>query len=37
VNPDFVHVLANGEIKLSGDHTLAKQLEREGYEGFEAA
>lgn len=37
VKPDFVHVLANGEIKLSGDHTLAEKLEREGYEGIEAA
>ena len=37
VKPDFVHVLANGEIKLSGDHKLAKKLEREGYEGIEAA
>ena len=35
--PDFVHVLAHGEIKLSGDHTLAEKLEREGYEGIEAA
>ena len=37
VKPDFVHVLANGEIKLSGDHTLAEKLERDGYEGIEAA
>ena len=37
VKPDFVHVLAQGEIKLSGDHTLAQRLEREGYEGIEAA
>jgi Fe-S cluster assembly ATP-binding protein len=37
VKPDFVHVLARGEIKLSGDHTLAQRLEREGYEGIEAA
>ncbi|HAN80507.1 MAG TPA: Fe-S cluster assembly ATPase SufC, partial [Gammaproteobacteria bacterium] len=37
VKPDFVHVLAHGEIKLSGDHTLAERLEREGYEGIEAA
>ena len=37
VKPDFVHVLAHGEIKLSGDHTLAEKLERDGYEGIEAA
>ena len=37
VKPDFVHVLAHGEIKLSGNHTLAEKLELEGYEGIEAA
>jgi ABC-type transport system involved in Fe-S cluster assembly, ATPase component len=37
VKPDYVHVLADGEIKLSGDFTLAERLEREGYEGIEAA
>lgn len=37
VKPDFVHVLADGQIKLSGDYTLAHRLEKEGYEGIEAA
>lgn len=37
VKPDFVHVLADGQIKLSGDYTLALRLEKEGYEGIEAA
>tara|TARA_B100001093_G_scaffold486219_1_gene521341 strand:- start:1048 stop:1791 length:744 start_codon:yes stop_codon:yes gene_type:complete len=37
VKPDLVHVLAHGEIILSGDHTLAEKLEREGYEGIKAA
>lgn len=37
VKPDFVHVLADGQIKLSGDFTLAQRLEKEGYEGIEAA
>ena len=29
--PDYVHVLANGRIAESGDHTLALDLERRGY------
>lgn len=32
VQPDFVHILAGGRIALSGDKTLAHQLEAEGYE-----
>jgi len=31
VKPDFVHVLVDGKITLSGDHTLAEQLEQKGY------
>ncbi|MBV1906617.1 MAG: Fe-S cluster assembly ATPase SufC [Pseudomonadales bacterium] len=31
IKPDFVHVLANGQIVQSGDHTLAEKLEAEGY------
>ena len=34
VKPDHVHVLADGQIKASGDFTLAMQLEKEGYEGL---
>jgi Fe-S cluster assembly ATP-binding protein len=30
--PDFVHVLMDGRIVQSGDHTLALKLEKEGYE-----
>jgi Fe-S cluster assembly ATP-binding protein len=30
--PDFVHVLARGRIALSGDRTLALELERRGYD-----
>jgi len=37
IKPDFVHVLADGEIKLSGDFSLAQRLEKEGYEGIRAA
>ncbi len=29
--PDFVHVLAHGQIVRSGDHTLALELEARGY------
>ncbi|MBI15281.1 MAG: Fe-S cluster assembly ATPase SufC [Chloroflexi bacterium] len=32
INPDYVHVLVDGEIVKSGDHTLALQLEEKGYE-----
>jgi len=32
IKPDFVHVLANGRIIKSGDHTLALKLEEQGYD-----
>lgn len=31
IKPDFVHVLANGQIVKSGDYTLALELEEKGY------
>ena len=31
IEPDFVHVLANGRIVKSGDKTLALELEKHGY------
>ena len=31
LNPDFVHVLLDGEIVTSGDKKLALKLEKEGY------
>lgn len=37
VKPDFVHVLADGRIVRSGDFSLAQRLEKDGYEGIEAA
>ena len=37
IKPDYVHVLADGEIKLSGDFSMAQRLEKEGYEGISAA
>ncbi|WP_174287300.1 Fe-S cluster assembly ATPase SufC [Sphingomonas bacterium] len=36
VEPDFVHVLADGRIVRSGGPELAKQLEAEGYVGIAA-
>lgn len=33
--PDFVHVLANGQIVKSGDKSLALELEKNGYAEFE--
>ena len=32
IRPDFVHVMMNGKIVKSGDHKLAEELEKEGYE-----
>jgi Fe-S cluster assembly ATP-binding protein len=32
--PDAVHVLADGQIKASGDADLAKTLEKEGYDAY---
>lgn len=37
LDPDHVHVLANGRIVESGDATLAKRLEKEGYAFLEQA
>jgi Fe-S cluster assembly ATP-binding protein len=31
IEPDYVHVLAEGRIAKSGDKTLAQELERSGY------
>ncbi|MBU6229347.1 MAG: Fe-S cluster assembly ATPase SufC [Cyanobacteria bacterium REEB459] len=32
--PDYVHVMANGQIITTGDQTLAQELEARGYEGL---
>ncbi|MEL6981087.1 MAG: Fe-S cluster assembly ATPase SufC, partial [Actinomycetota bacterium] len=34
IKPDHVHVLVDGRIVESGDHTLALHLEDHGYAGF---
>jgi Fe-S cluster assembly ATP-binding protein len=34
IKPDFVHVLVNGRIVQSGDHTLALHLEDQGYADY---
>jgi Fe-S cluster assembly ATP-binding protein len=34
IQPDFVHVLAKGQIVKSGGKELATQLEREGYNAY---
>ena len=36
IEPDYVHVLANGKIIHSGDKSLALQLEAEGYDALMA-
>jgi Fe-S cluster assembly ATP-binding protein len=35
--PDFVHVLSNGRIAMSGAKDLALELEARGYEWVDAA
>ena len=35
IEPDFIHVLANGKIIKSGDKTLAHELEQKGYSWIE--
>ena len=37
IEPDFVHVIANGSIVRSGDHSLALELEEKGYSWLESA
>ena len=32
IKPDFIHVMSDGKIVLSGDDSLAKKIEDEGYE-----
>jgi Fe-S cluster assembly ATP-binding protein len=36
IQPDFVHVLANGKIIKSGDKSLALELEKKGYGWLES-
>ncbi|USQ14405.1 Fe-S cluster assembly ATPase SufC [Legionella lytica] len=35
IEPDFIHVLVNGRIIMSGDKTLALELEKKGYSWLE--
>jgi Fe-S cluster assembly ATP-binding protein len=35
IEPDFIHVLVNGRIVMSGDKTLALELEKKGYSWLE--
>jgi Fe-S cluster assembly ATP-binding protein len=37
VHPDHVHVYVDGAVALSGDASLAEQLERQGYAGLQSA
>lgn len=36
LKPDFVHILVDGKIVKTGDFTLAKEIEANGYEAFKA-
>jgi Fe-S cluster assembly ATP-binding protein len=35
IEPDFVHVMIDGQIRKTGDKTLATQLEERGYDWVE--
>lgn len=35
IEPDFIHVLVNGRIIMSGDKSLALELEKKGYSWLE--
>lgn len=37
IEPDFIHVLVDGRIKMSGDKSLALELEKKGYSWLENA
>ena len=32
IKPDFIHIMKDGKIVLSGDKTLALKIEEEGYD-----
>ena len=34
IKPDYVHIMANGNIVKTGDYSLAKLIEKEGYESI---
>ncbi len=34
IKPDFVHIMVKGKIAASGDETLAKEIEKKGYEQY---
>ncbi len=34
IKPDYVHIMANGNIIKTGDYSLAKLIEKEGYESI---
>ncbi len=36
ITPDVVHVFVDGRVVESGDASLAKRIEDEGYEAFRA-
>ncbi len=37
IKPDFVHILVNGQVMESGDHTLAERIDNEGFETYISA
>ena len=34
LKPDYIHVLIDGRIVKTGDYSLAKEIEENGYESF---
>ena len=36
LQPDFVHIMVDGKIVKTGDFSLAKEIEANGYEAYKA-
>ena len=34
IHPDYVHVISNGKISMTGDYLLAKKIEKDGYKEY---
>ena len=34
IHPDYVHVITNGNISISGDYSLAREIEKNGYNQY---
>nr|YP_009392880.1 Iron-sulfur cluster formation ABC transporterATP-binding subunit [Caloglossa intermedia]ARW61442.1 Iron-sulfur cluster formation ABC transporterATP-binding subunit [Caloglossa intermedia] len=34
ITPDYIHVMSNGKIVYTGDHTIAREIEKHGYDKY---